>query len=127
MLFLKYLLIFLGVGLAGGVATIVAYDIYLATQLRRLLGRLATDESGASLPASRRPLPLIRRHPAQQLALLAILPLLLGLSIVVVSDGSAGIRFSQISSVGPGTLYLGVHPVMPLVDRIELCDTRERV
>jgi regulator of protease activity HflC (stomatin/prohibitin superfamily) len=127
MLFLKYLLIVAGVGLAGTAATIIAYDIYLATQLRRLLARPATDESGATLPVSRRPLPPVRWRLAQQLALLAILPLLLGLSIAVVPDGSAGIRVSQISGVRPGTLYPGVHLVVPLVDRIELYDTRERI
>ncbi len=126
MLFLKYLLIFVGVGLAGSAAAIVAYDIYLATQLRRLLARPATDETGTAPPVSRRPLPPVRWRLVQQLALLAILPLLLGLCIVVVPDGSAGIRVSQISGVHPGTLYPGVHVVVPLVDHVAMHGMREQ-
>ena len=56
-----------------------------------------------------------------------ILPRLLALSIVVVPDGSAGIRISQFSGVRAGTLYPGVHLVVPLVDQVALYDTREQV
>jgi hypothetical protein len=63
MLFLKYLLIFAGVGLAGATATILAYDIYLAAQLRgyeRGQARLDQQEDpddppASSLTAQRRP------------------------------------------------------------------------
>jgi hypothetical protein len=36
---LRYLLMLLGVGLFGSASALVAYDIFLATQLRRLLQR----------------------------------------------------------------------------------------
>ncbi len=49
MLALKYLLMVLGVGLFGSGSALVAYDIFLAAQLRRLLRRNTTDESGAEL------------------------------------------------------------------------------
>ena len=39
MQFLKYLLMVVSVGLFGSAAALIAYDIYLATQLRRLLPR----------------------------------------------------------------------------------------
>ena len=39
MLLLKFLLIVAGVGMFGGVAGVVAYYIYVAAQLRRLLAR----------------------------------------------------------------------------------------
>ena len=39
MLVLKYLLMLTGVGLFGSAAALVAYDIYISSQLRRLLRR----------------------------------------------------------------------------------------
>jgi hypothetical protein len=48
---LKYLLMILGAGLFGSASALVAYDIFLAEQIRRLLRRNTTDESGADLKA----------------------------------------------------------------------------
>ncbi len=42
-------------------------------------------------------------------------------------DGFAGVRVSQIWGARPGTLYPGVHLLTPLVDSVELYDTREQV
>ncbi len=128
MLFLKYLLMIIGVGLFGSAAALVAYDIYIATQLRRLLARVqAGAEGGEASLQVRRPIPPVRWRLAQWLALPALLPLLLASSIVVIPGGSAGIRVSQISGVRPGTLYPGVHLVVPFVDHVALYDTREQV
>ena len=69
----------------------------------------------------------MRWRLAQQLAAAAVLPVLLALSIVVIPDGSAGVRISQISGARPGTLYPGVHIVTPLIDSVALYDTREQV
>src|ERR1700730_9995081 len=127
MLALKYLLMFLGVGLFGSAGVLVVYDVYISEQLRRLTNRKANGESGeeSSLP----PLPLapVRWKLAQQLAAAAIFPVLLALSIVVIPDGSAGVRISQIRGARPGTLYPGVHIVTPLIDSVALYDTREQV
>src|SRR3989442_15592810 len=90
MLLLKYLLLAAGIGLFAGAAAIIAYDVYVAAQLRRLLGGGEAAEPGAE-PA--RPVGLIRPvrwSVAGKLAGLAGLPPLLGLSIVVVPDGPAG-------------------------------------
>ena len=119
MLMLKYLLLAAGIGLFAGAAAVIAYDIYLATQLRRLLAKGA--EPVQSLP---RP---IRWKLAGKLAGLVWPPLLLGLSIVVVADGSAGVRVSQLSGVRPGTLYPGVHVVLPLIERVVIYDIRDHV
>jgi regulator of protease activity HflC (stomatin/prohibitin superfamily) len=134
MLALKYLLLFFGVGLLSAAVILVIYDIYLASQLRRLLARNTTDESGAEGVAAipKRPfVPVrwgaIRWKLAQQLASAGVLPLLFSLSILVIPDGSAGVRISQIWGARPGTLYPGVHLVTPLVDSVELYDTREQV
>jgi hypothetical protein len=51
MLALKYLLMILGAGLFGSAGALVAYDIFLSAQLRRLLGRNTADETGADVGA----------------------------------------------------------------------------
>jgi regulator of protease activity HflC (stomatin/prohibitin superfamily) len=128
MLVLKYALMILGVALFSSAGSLVIYDIYLSEQFRRLLGRSTTPEAlpGASL-LTHRPLAPIRWGLAQRLLLAAILPLLFALSIVVIPDGWAGVRISQIGGAQPGTLYPGVHLITPLVDSIALYDTREQV
>jgi regulator of protease activity HflC (stomatin/prohibitin superfamily) len=128
MLALKYLLIILGVVLFGSSGAVVAYDIYLSEQLRRLLARSKGTEPGAEVATTvQRPFRPIRWKLAAQLAVLAVVPILLALSIVVVPDGFAGVRVSQIWGARPGTLYPGVHVVTPLVDSVALYDTREQV
>jgi regulator of protease activity HflC (stomatin/prohibitin superfamily) len=141
MLVLKYLLMMAGVGLFGSAAALVAYDIYVSSQLRRLLRRNATtgDAAGAGAGTSGEvaatgflddidhPLRPIRWRLARQLVISGVVPLLLALSIIVVPDGSAGVRVSQIWGARPGTLYPGVHIVTPLIDSVVLYDTREQV
>src|SRR5216683_3240523 len=128
MLALKYLLMVLGVGLFGSASALVAYDIFLAAQLRRLLRRDTTDESGAEVGApARRPFRPVRWRLALQLAAAGTLAMLITESIVVIPDGAAGVRISQISGARPGTLYAGVHVITPLVDSVAIYDTREQV
>src|SRR5258707_14637491 len=68
MLALKYLLMILGAALFGSAAALVAYDIFLSEQLRRLLSRGKTDEPGAEVGAlARRPFRPVRWRPALQL------------------------------------------------------------
>ncbi|MGA2428647.1 MAG: SPFH domain-containing protein [Candidatus Acidiferrum sp.] len=130
MLVLKYLLMIVGAGLFGSAGTLVIYDIYLSAQLRRLLRRGTAGEAGGAEGTglvSQRPFGPVRWGLARQLAVWAIVPLLLALSIVVIPDGSAGVRISQIWGARPGTLYPGVHVVVPLIDNVVLYDTREQV
>src|ERR1700738_1305363 len=145
MLVLKYLLLILVIGLFGSSGALVVYDIYLSSQLRRLLGRRRRDEpageateelAGAPVRAATpedsnaefaRPLRPIRWGLAQRLAAAGVLPLLVAYGIAVVPDGFAGVRVSQIWGARPGTLYPGVHLITPLVDSVELYDTREQV
>jgi regulator of protease activity HflC (stomatin/prohibitin superfamily) len=140
MLVLKYLLMLVGVGLFGSAGALVVYDIYVSSQLRRLLRRDASsgstaagdDASGDSGAANllrdvEHPLRPIRWRLARQLSISAVVPILLALSIIVVLDGSAGVRVSQIWGARPGTLYPGVHIVTPLIDSVVLYDTREQV
>jgi regulator of protease activity HflC (stomatin/prohibitin superfamily) len=66
-------------------------------------------------------------HPPGRLALLALIPLLAGLSIAVVPAGMAGVRVSQISGTLPDTLYPGLHLVFPLVQSVETYDLRDQL
>jgi regulator of protease activity HflC (stomatin/prohibitin superfamily) len=139
MLVLKYLLMLAGVGLFGSAAALVVYDIYISAQLRRLLRRDSASDPAAGAGASgesaaanflrdvEHPLHPIRWSLARQLVISAVVPFLLALSIIVVPDGSAGVRVSQIWGARPGTLYPGAHIVTPLVDSVVLYDTREQV
>src|SRR5258705_5372044 len=128
MLALKYLLMLVGAGLFGSAGALVAYDIFLSEQLRRLLSWGKKDEPGAEVGALvRRPLRPVRWRLALQLVAAGGLVLLIPESFVVVPDGAAGVRVSQIWGARPGTLYPGVHIVTPLVDSVTIYDTREQV
>ncbi len=128
MLALKYLLMLVGAGLFGSAGALVAYDIFLSEQLRRLLSWGKKDEPGAEVGAlARRPLRPVRWRLALQLVAAGGLVLLIPESFVVVPDGAAGVRVSEIWGARPGTLYPGVHLVTPLVDSVAIYDTREQV
>jgi len=61
MLALKWLLMLVGAGLFGSAGALVAYDIFLSEQLRRLLSRGKKDDSGAEVGApARRPFRPVR-------------------------------------------------------------------
>jgi regulator of protease activity HflC (stomatin/prohibitin superfamily) len=129
MIFLKYLLLIAGIGLFGSAAALVLYDVYLAIELERLLRREAAAGAPPSAggPAGVRRHHAVRWNAAGKLAALAFLPFLLALSIIVVPDGEAGVSVSEISGVRPGTLYPGVHFVLPLFERVALFDIRDKV
>jgi regulator of protease activity HflC (stomatin/prohibitin superfamily) len=101
MLALKYLLEAAGFALLAAAAALLFHDLY-----RRTAPRLGL---------------------AGRLAALAIGPLLAGVSIVVIPAGRAAVRVSQISGTLPGTLYPGLHLVLPLVQTVAVYDTRDQV
>jgi hypothetical protein len=136
MILIKYLLVTVGIALFGSAAGLAGYDVWLALQLNRLLGRKKEAPGEPSLPflspapsASPSPQPTrpIRWQLATRLAALGCVALLLSASIALVPDGYAGVRISQISGVRPGTLYPGAHLVTPLVERVVTYDVREKV
>jgi regulator of protease activity HflC (stomatin/prohibitin superfamily) len=73
------------------------------------------------------PVPRMRWRGAIGLALLAWGPILIALGIVVVPSGMAGVRISQTSGTLAGTLYPGVHFIMPLAESVALFDTRDQL
>jgi regulator of protease activity HflC (stomatin/prohibitin superfamily) len=119
MLALKYLLIAGGLGMILAAVSILGYDLY-----REWLYRTALATAGGTAAVR----PRERRWRASlALALLAWGPILLAFSIIVVPSGTAGVRVSQTSGTLPGTLYPGVHYVVPLVEDVALFDTRDQV
>jgi regulator of protease activity HflC (stomatin/prohibitin superfamily) len=119
MLLLKYFMMIVGFGGFLGAAATVAYDLFLVENYRRLQAQGALEKATAPPPA--------RWATAKKWVLISALPLLLGLSIVVVPSGMAGVRVSQISGTRPGTLYPGTHLIKPLLERVVLFDTRDHV
>lgn len=119
MLALKYMLLIAAVGMWSFAVILVLYDVYLLAEYRRLVARGMAEGVPTPAPA--------RWRKALGLSALAIVPLLLSQSIVVIPAGMAGVTVSQVSGTRPGTLYPGVHAVKPLIDTVELYDTRERV
>ena len=118
MLTLKYLLMCGGFGMILVAMGILGYDLYTEALYQRALGT-----PGTSLP----PAAKWRWRTSVALVLLAWGPILLAFSIVVVPTGMAGVRVSETSGTVPGTLYPGVHLVMPLMEDVALFDTRDQV
>ena len=119
MLMLKYLLMTGGLGMIVAAMSILTYDLYREVAYRRALATAGT----MPLP----PAPQLRWRVSLALAWLAWGPLLLAFSIVVVASGMAGVRVSQMSGTLPGTLYPGVHLVVPLVEDVASFDTRDQI
>jgi regulator of protease activity HflC (stomatin/prohibitin superfamily) len=155
MLFLRFFLFVLSSVFVVAAVLLVAYDIFLIFQVGRWLkpkespaekagGEADGDASaspssttstiGASSPGSapaqlriERSRRAIRWAAVAKLVMVAALSSLAGNSILVVPDGNAAVRISQISGVRPGTLYAGTHFITPLVERAQLYDVRDRV
>jgi regulator of protease activity HflC (stomatin/prohibitin superfamily) len=136
MLFLRFLLFAGCFGLGAVAAGMVLYDIFLAYELDRVLRRGARPQEpsltgGTPTPApavvARRPRRVIRINEATKLVMIAAALGLAASSIVVVPDGEGAVRISQLSGVRPGTLYAGTHFVVPLIERVQLYDIRDRV
>lgn len=106
MLFVKYLLSTIGIGLLLAGVGVLIFDLYRMFQLHA---------SG------------LRWRVAMRVAGSGFLALLAGLSITVVPSGHAGVEISQWRGTLPGTLYPGVHWTVPLVDRFELFNLREHL
>jgi regulator of protease activity HflC (stomatin/prohibitin superfamily) len=124
MLVLKYFLLVAAGALFTGAAAILLYDLLcLARSVQREAPPGAEGPRILPLPQAAE----IRWRLAAVLAGVAWLPLLAGLSIAVVPSGQAGVRVSQFSGTRPGTLHPGVHFTKPLLERIALFDTRDRV
>lgn len=135
---LRFLLLCASAGFVACAAGLVGYDIFLVFELDRILAEArakrspnaaVTPEAGetTSAPALPRPRRPIRLTAAARLVLAAAVSLYLGKSILVIPDGQAGVRISQIYGVLRGTLYPGAHLIFPLFDRVQTYDIRDHV
>jgi regulator of protease activity HflC (stomatin/prohibitin superfamily) len=150
MLFLRFLLFVVSVSLVAVALGLVLYDVFLAFELGRLLkpgesgpqkdevGRISEVPGSAASPVAERgaiqaPVRIarssraIRWAAAAKLVTVAALLALAASTILVVPDGEAAVRISQISGVRPGTLYAGTHFILPLIDRAQVYDVRDKV
>jgi len=117
MLTVKYLLETVGFAILAAAAGILLHDLF------RLYQQSNTPRSLEPPEPPQQP----RWRTAGRLSALALAPLLAGLSIEVVPAGMAGVRVSQISGTLPGTLYPGLHFVVPLVQTVTLYDVRDQL
>jgi len=117
MLTVKYLLEVVGFVLMAAAAAILLHDLY---RLYLQSNLILNDQPR---PAEVRP----RWRAAGRVTALALVALLCGLSIQVVPPGMAGVRVSQISGTLAGTLYPGLHLIVPLVQSVELYDVRDQI
>ncbi len=136
MLLLKYLLLLTGWGLLAAAAVNVFRNLYQVVQYHRQLRHLAppsasiSDGNPAGTPSTHgAPVekPQLNWTTAKWAFLAAWLPLTLAAGIVVVPSGMGGIRVSQTAGTRPGTLYPGVHFIVPLLDSVVLYDIRDQV
>ena len=140
MLLLKYLLLLTGWGLLVAAAIQAVKNFYQVVQYHRQLRRIAPSSlsgisSGPERASTDRPLThgahVERRQLNWTTAKWAFpagwLLLIIAGGIVVVPSGMGGIRVSQTAGTRPGTLYPGVHFVLPLLDSVVLYDIRDQV
>jgi regulator of protease activity HflC (stomatin/prohibitin superfamily) len=140
MLFLKYLLLLTGWGLLTAAAVNVFRNLYQIVQYHRQLrsiapGVLSGTSSGPEGVSTGTPSthgvpvekPQLNWTIAQWAFPAAWLPLILAAGIVVVPSGMGGIKVSQTAGTRPGTLYPGVHFIVPLLDSVVLYDIRDQV
>ena len=118
MLALKWLLMAAGVGMFILAVGILAYDVWM--RMRSRAARAAAPDVAVETPP-------VRWRMSVALACFAWGPLLIALAIVVVPAGMAGVRVSQTRGTMSGTLYPGVHGVLPLVERVETFDVRDKL
>ncbi|MGB2621920.1 MAG: hypothetical protein WA857_04875 [Candidatus Acidiferrum sp.] len=90
MLGLKYLLMILGLGLFGSASALVAYDVYLSEQLRRVLTRRMTSRDGAKAEGNRAHGAIRLQITSRQLDTMQVgLPQRAGKEAVALSSGRA--------------------------------------
>jgi regulator of protease activity HflC (stomatin/prohibitin superfamily) len=121
MLSLKYLLLSGGITMFVISAGILTYDAYLLIAWQRR--RLHPDPEAGAIGAQ----PSIRWRTSVAMAMLAWAPIVISAGIVIIPSGMAGVRVSQTKGTLAGTLYPGVHFITPLIERVDLFNTRDQL
>ena len=99
------------------------YGLWLRIQVARKKAA-GTEAFGYETVVEPEPIPWRR---SAILAVIAVLPLLLAAGIVVVPSGMGGVRISQMRGTLPGTLYPGIHFIIPLVDSVQTFDLHDHL
>jgi regulator of protease activity HflC (stomatin/prohibitin superfamily) len=126
MIALKTMLMIAGVLLMTIAAGIPLHGLWM--QIRYAMNK-RSDEDGSLLESGvvePKPGPIAWQGPVA-LALVGCIPLLMATSMVVVPSGMGGVRISQIGGTEPGTLYPGLHFVIPLVESVQVFDLRDHI
>lgn len=127
MLALKFALMIAGVLLLAAAFGIPLYGLWL--RMRVLLTKLK-NKSDSREPG------LVEVEPESEpiqwqtplaLTLVACVPMLIATSIVVVPSGMGGVRVSQVGGTLPGTLYPGLHFILPLIESVKTYDLRDHL
>jgi regulator of protease activity HflC (stomatin/prohibitin superfamily) len=120
MLAMKYILMVAGVLLLAAGAAITIYDMWGWFKVSR---GTAGDADGTEKMTAEP----VRWRTSVALGSVALLPLLIALSIVVVPSGMGGVCVSDTRGTLPGTLYSGVHFIAPLGEHVQTFDLRDEV
>jgi regulator of protease activity HflC (stomatin/prohibitin superfamily) len=127
MIVLRYLLILAGIGLLAGAAAILVWDLFQVLKSRKKVPEISGELATHVPPATEMTWSDLRWKPAKSLATMSLIPLLAGMSIAVVPSGTAGVRVNEFSGTRPATLYPGVHLTIPLIEQVEVYNTRDSV
>jgi regulator of protease activity HflC (stomatin/prohibitin superfamily) len=112
-----------GVLLLATGAAITIYDLWRLLNL----GRKSAAELEGTGEKDKTPAEPVRWRTSVALGLVALLPILIALSIVVVPSGMGGVCISDSRGTLPGTLYSGVHFIAPLGEHVQTFDLRDQV
>jgi len=120
MIAIKFILMTAGVLLLVVGAAITLYDLW--KMFERSRAHPGTEDETTEVPAEP-----VRWRTSLALSLVAILPLLIAGSIVVVPSGMGGVCSSDTRGTLPGTLYAGAHFIAPLGEHVQTFDLRDQV
>ena len=107
----------------AGLALLSFATAILLQDLCRLYHQSTLILTSQPRPGSVRPRWLV----SARITAVALCILLTGIGVRIVPAGMAGIRIGQTSGTFRGTLYPGLHLVVPLVERIHLYDVRDPI
>jgi regulator of protease activity HflC (stomatin/prohibitin superfamily) len=127
MLALKFALTLAGVLLLAAAAAIPLYNLWMRIRLTLKKSKQGTDTNGLHLVEPEPEPTAIEWRTPITLALIACLPLLIALSIVVIPSGMGGVRISQVGGTEPGTLYPGLHFIIPMIESVKTYDLRDHL
>jgi regulator of protease activity HflC (stomatin/prohibitin superfamily) len=123
MLALKMLLMMAGALMLAAAVGIPIYGMWVRYRAAR---RWQMEEAATGETRKHEMKPIAWRGPVA-LGIVALLPMLVAMSIVVVPSGMGGVRVSQVSGTEPGTLYPGLHFITPLIESVQDFDLRDHM